>query len=63
MIESPSRSTRVWIACEMSLRWLPGFASAMPSKSASRVVSSSGSASSGVSPIGTVIAASATQPS
>jgi hypothetical protein len=59
----PSDSTRRWIAAETSPRWLPAFASAMPTKSESRVTSSRCWAGSEIWPIGIVRAASATQPS
>ena len=63
MIESPSASTELWIAAETSPRWLPGRICSAPAKSAALVTSSSFVASSETAPIGTVIAASATQPS
>ena len=62
--EARRRSTARWIACETSLRWLPGCSllDAVEERVAV-VASSSGSAGQASSPIGTVIAASATQPS
>ena len=63
MIESPSISTERWIAAETSPSWLPGCIRSTPAKSAALVTSSSLRAPVSIEPIGTVIAASATQPS
>ena len=63
MIESPSTSTERWIAAETSPRWLPGRICSAPAKSAALVTSSSLARPRRPAPIGTVIAASATQPS
>ena len=52
-----------WIAAETSPRWFPGAACSTPAKSAALVVSSSSLAAGSTGPTGTVIAASATQPS
>jgi len=52
-----------WIAAETSPRWLPGRICSTPAKSEALVTSSSFSASGLTGPIGSVIAASETQPS
>ena len=63
MIERPSISTVRWIAAETSPRWLPGRICSTAAKSAALVTSSSLRASGETGPIGSVIAASETQPS
>ena len=61
--ENPSASTRRWTAAETSPNRLPGRHCSTASKRASRVVARSRPATAVTFPIGTVMAASATQPS